>query len=51
MDRKSYLGQDLACPSCGSHHIVKCGWVGRSMGDCGKHFLCDTSNHKYEGYF
>ncbi|WP_390528948.1 hypothetical protein [Sulfurisphaera ohwakuensis] len=26
-----YLGKIWPCPSCGSHHIVKCGWIGRSM--------------------
>ncbi|MEM3918411.1 MAG: IS1 family transposase, partial [Saccharolobus sp.] len=26
MGRKLVIRQDLACPSCGSHHVVKCGW-------------------------
>ncbi|QXJ33839.1 hypothetical protein J5U22_00384 [Saccharolobus shibatae] len=25
MGRKPVIRQDLACPSCGSHHVVKCG--------------------------
>ncbi|MEM4139390.1 MAG: IS1 family transposase, partial [Sulfolobaceae archaeon] len=25
MGRKPIIRHDIACPSCGSHHVVKCG--------------------------
>ncbi|HII73020.1 TPA: IS1 family transposase, partial [Sulfurisphaera tokodaii] len=25
MGRKPVIRHDIACPSCGSHHVVKCG--------------------------
>jgi len=41
----------LSCPSCGSHHVVKCG---RPLGrqrflcrDCGKYFLADAIYHHH----
>ena len=47
MDRKPVFRQDVSCPSCGSHHVVKCD---RPLGrqrylcrDCGKYFLGDAS--------
>ncbi|QXJ32258.1 hypothetical protein J5U21_01909 [Saccharolobus shibatae] len=46
---KPVIRQDLACSSCGSHHVVK---SGKSAGrqkylcrDCGKYFLADASYH------
>ncbi|BDB98292.1 hypothetical protein SACC_13090 [Saccharolobus caldissimus] len=49
MGRKLVIRHDISCPSCGSHHFVKCG---KSWGrqeflcrDCGKRFLGDTSRH------
>ena len=49
MGRKPVFRQDVSCPSCGSHHVVKCG---RPLGrqkylcrDCGKYFLGDASYH------
>ncbi|WP_457852388.1 IS1 family transposase [Saccharolobus islandicus] len=51
MGRKAVVRQDVSCPSCGSHHVVKCG---RPLGrqrylcrDCGRYFLGDTSRHHY----
>ncbi|BDB98471.1 hypothetical protein SACC_14880 [Saccharolobus caldissimus] len=31
MGRKPVIRHDISCPSCGGHHVVKCGWVGRSF--------------------
>ena len=49
MGRKPVFRQDVSCPSCCSHHVVKCG---RPLGrqrylcrDCGKYFLGDASYH------
>jgi len=51
MGRKSVFRQDVSCPSCGSHHVVKCG---RPLGrqrylcrDCGKYFLGDATYHHH----
>jgi len=51
MGRKPVFRQDVSCPSCGSHHVVKCG---RPLGrqrylcrDCGKYFLGDASYHHH----
>ena len=47
MGRKPVFMRDVSCPSCGSHHVVKCGRpLGRrkySCRDCGKYFLGDAS--------
>ena len=49
MGRKLVFRKDVSCPSCGSHHVVKCG---RPLGrqkylcrGCGKYFLVDASYH------
>ncbi|WP_432517828.1 IS1/IS1595 family N-terminal zinc-binding domain-containing protein [Saccharolobus islandicus] len=49
MGRKAVVRQDVSCPSCGSHNVVKCG---RPLGrqrylcrDCGKYFLGDATYH------
>ncbi|BCU71255.1 hypothetical protein KN1_25520 [Stygiolobus caldivivus] len=51
MGRKLVISHDIACPSCGSHHVVKCGKpLGRQRflySDCGKYFLGDASYHHY----
>jgi Transposase and inactivated derivatives len=51
MGRKAVVRQDVSCPSCGSHHVVKCG---RPLGrqrylcrDCGKYFLGDATYHHH----
>ena len=51
MGRKPVFRQDVSCPSCGSHHVVKCG---RPLGrqrylcrDCGKYFLGDANYHHH----
>jgi len=51
MGRKPVIRQDISCPSCGSHHVVK---SGRSAGrqkylcrDCGKYFLGDASYYHH----
>ncbi len=46
MGRKPVFRQDISCPSCGSHHVVKS--AGRQKylcRDCGKYFLGDASYH------
>jgi len=47
MSKKLTIRQDLARPSCSSHHVVKCG---RPLGrqrylcrDCGRYFLGNAS--------
>ena len=49
MGRKAVVRQDVSCPSCGSHHVVKCS---RPLGrqrylcrDCGRYFLGDATYH------
>ncbi|ADB88681.1 Insertion element protein [Saccharolobus islandicus L.D.8.5] len=51
MGRKAVVRQDVSCPSCGSHHVVKCG---RPLGrqrylcrDCGRYFLGDATYHHH----
>ncbi len=51
MGRKAVVRQDVSCPSCGSHHVVK---SGKSAGrqkylcrDCGKYFLGDATYHHH----
>ncbi|BDB99989.1 hypothetical protein SACC_30060 [Saccharolobus caldissimus] len=47
MGRKPVIRHDISCPSCGGHHVVKCGksWGRQKYGDCGKRFLGDASRH------
>jgi len=49
MGRKPVFGQNVSRPSCGSHHVVKCGRpLGRQKRlcrDCGKYFLGDATYH------
>ena len=51
MGRKPVIRHDIACPSCGSHHVVKCGKpLGRQRflcRDCGKYFLADAVYHHH----
>ena len=49
MGRKLVFRQDVSCPSCGSHHFVKCGrpLVRQKFlcRDCGKYFSGNTTYH------
>ncbi len=40
MGRKAVVRQDVSCPSCGSHHVVKCG---RPLGRQSVGIAVDTS--------
>jgi len=49
MGRSPVIRKDLPCPSCGSHHVVKCGrWPGKQKylcRNCGRYFLGDAHLH------
>ncbi len=48
MGRKAVVRQDVSCPSCGSHHVVKCSRQRYLCRDCGRYFLGDDTYHSRE---